>query len=106
MVKAGNNIDLYLVFEFMDTDLHVVIKNKLLQPVHHQYIMYQVPGEGGREGGRELGRGRERETDMVQCRNTDRQKDRQTDRQTDGLTFRQTDRRILGLWLGPVCVVV
>ena len=42
VVKASNNIDLYLVFEFMDSDLHVVIKNKLLQPAHHPYIMYQV----------------------------------------------------------------
>ena len=44
VVKATNNIDLYLVFEFMDSDLHVVIKNRLLQPAHHPYIMYQVRG--------------------------------------------------------------
>ena len=44
VVTAANNADLYLVFEFMDSDLHAVIKNKLLQPVHHQYIMYQVGG--------------------------------------------------------------
>ena len=42
IVRATNNLDLYLVFEFMDTDLHAVIKHKLLQPVHHQYVMYQV----------------------------------------------------------------
>ena len=42
VVKAANEVDLYLVFEFMDTDLHAVIKNKLLLPVHHPYITYQV----------------------------------------------------------------
>lgn len=42
VVRATNNIDLYLVFEFMDTDLHAVIKNGLLSSVHHQYIMYQL----------------------------------------------------------------
>ena len=42
VVKATNDNDLYLVFEFMDSDLHVVIKNRLLLTIHHQYIMYQV----------------------------------------------------------------
>ena len=42
VVRAANDVDLYLVFEFMDTDLHAVVKNRLLQPIHHQYIMYQV----------------------------------------------------------------
>ena len=42
VIKARNDIDIYLVFEFMDTDLHAVIKAKILKPVHIQYIMYQV----------------------------------------------------------------
>ena len=42
VVKAKNDIDIYLVFEYMDTDLHAVIKGKILMPIHHQYIMYQV----------------------------------------------------------------
>lgn len=42
VIKACNDIDIYLVFEFMDTDLHAVIKAKILKPVHIQYIMYQV----------------------------------------------------------------
>ncbi|CAI8043389.1 Mitogen-activated protein kinase 15 [Geodia barretti] len=42
VVRAANDVDLYLVFEFMDTDLHAVVKNRLLQPIHHQYIMYQL----------------------------------------------------------------
>ena len=42
VMRAHNDQDIYLVFEFMDTDLHAVIKAKILQPVHMQYIMYQV----------------------------------------------------------------
>lgn len=42
VIKARNDIDIYLVFEFMDTDLHAVVKAKILKPVHIQYIMYQV----------------------------------------------------------------
>ena len=42
VIKAKNDIDIYLVFEFMDTDLHAVIKGGILMPVHLQYIMYQV----------------------------------------------------------------
>ncbi len=42
VIRARNDQDIYLVFEFMDTDLHAVIKAKILQPVHVQYIMYQV----------------------------------------------------------------
>ena len=42
VIKAKNDIDIYLVFEFMDTDLDAVIKAGILTPIHHQYIMYQV----------------------------------------------------------------
>lgn len=42
VIKARNDVDIYLVFEFMDTDLHAVIKAKILKPIHVQYIMYQV----------------------------------------------------------------
>jgi mitogen-activated protein kinase 15 len=42
VIKARNDIDIYLVFEFMDTDLHAVVRAKILKPVHVQYIMYQV----------------------------------------------------------------
>lgn len=30
MIKAENNKDIYLVFDFMDTDLHVVIRGNIL----------------------------------------------------------------------------
>ena len=51
IIKAENNKDLYLVFDFMETDLHVVIRGKILEEVHfrytHQhiyarYITYQI----------------------------------------------------------------
>ena len=41
--RAENDRDLYLVFEFMNTDLHHVIrKGNILQDVHKRYIMYQL----------------------------------------------------------------
>ena len=39
--KADNDNDLYLVFEFMETDLHAVIRANILQDLHKRYIMYQ-----------------------------------------------------------------
>ncbi|XP_077990919.1 uncharacterized protein LOC144445251 [Glandiceps talaboti] len=43
VLKADNDKDIYLVFEFMDTDLHAVIKKgNILKDVHKRYIMYQL----------------------------------------------------------------
>jgi len=39
--KAENDKDIYLVFEYMDADLHMVNSNNLLKPVHVPYVMYQ-----------------------------------------------------------------
>jgi mitogen-activated protein kinase 15 len=41
MIKAENNKDIYLVFDFMDTDLHVVIRGNILEEVHRQFVIYQ-----------------------------------------------------------------
>ena len=41
VLKADNDRDLYLVFEYMETDLHAVIRANILEPVHEQYILYQ-----------------------------------------------------------------
>merc|ERR1712070_1108143 len=41
VIKADNDRDLYLIFEFMETDLHAVIRANILEPVHKQYVMYQ-----------------------------------------------------------------
>ena len=40
-MKAENDRDIYLVFDFMETDLHAVIRADILQPVHKQFIVYQ-----------------------------------------------------------------
>lgn len=40
IIKAENNKDLYLVFEFQDTDLHAVIRANILEEIHKQYIVY------------------------------------------------------------------
>jgi mitogen-activated protein kinase 15 len=41
LIKAENNKDLYLVFDFMETDLHAVIRAGILEEVHRQYVIYQ-----------------------------------------------------------------
>ncbi|KAJ8672509.1 hypothetical protein QAD02_003768 [Eretmocerus hayati] len=41
--KANNDRDIYLVFEYMETDLHNVIKRgTILKDIHKVYIMYQL----------------------------------------------------------------
>lgn len=42
VLKAENDKDIYLVFEFMETDLHAVIRANILEDIHKQYIMYQL----------------------------------------------------------------
>lgn len=42
VIRAKNDVDLYLVFEFMETDLHNVIRADLLEDVHKKYIIYQL----------------------------------------------------------------
>ncbi|XP_051991960.1 mitogen-activated protein kinase 15 isoform X1 [Xyrauchen texanus] len=43
VIRAQNDKDIYLVFEYMDTDLHAVIKKgNLLKDIHKCYIMYQL----------------------------------------------------------------
>lgn len=37
LLKADNNKDLYLVFDFMETDLHVVIRGNILEEIHQRY---------------------------------------------------------------------
>lgn len=42
VIKAENDRDIYLTFEYMETDLHAVIRANILEEIHKQYIMYQV----------------------------------------------------------------
>ncbi|CAD8149174.1 unnamed protein product [Paramecium pentaurelia] len=42
VIRADNNKVLYMVFEYMETDLHRVIRAELLNNMHIQYVMYQI----------------------------------------------------------------
>lgn len=42
VIKAENNKDLYLIFEYMETDLHAVIRAGILEEIHKVYIIYQI----------------------------------------------------------------
>ena len=42
LMEAKNPNDIYLIFEFMETDQHAVIRGKLLENVHKQYVIYQI----------------------------------------------------------------
>ncbi|XP_029976650.1 mitogen-activated protein kinase 15 isoform X2 [Salarias fasciatus] len=43
VIRAQNDKDIYLIFEYMDTDLHAVIKKgTLLKDVHKRYVIYQL----------------------------------------------------------------
>lgn len=42
VLKAENDRDIYLVFEYMETDLHAVIRANILEEIHKQYVMYQL----------------------------------------------------------------
>jgi len=41
VLKADNDRDIYLIFEYMETDLHAVIRANILEEIHKHYIMYQ-----------------------------------------------------------------
>merc|ERR1712159_701666 len=42
VLKADNDRDIYLVFEYMESDLHAVIRANILEDIHKQYIIYQL----------------------------------------------------------------
>jgi mitogen-activated protein kinase 15 len=42
VIKSNNIKDIYLVFEYVETDLHVAIRSSILEPVHKCYIIYQL----------------------------------------------------------------
>eukprot|EP01012_Entosiphon_sulcatum_P049420 TRINITY_DN6802_c0_g1_i1.p1 TRINITY_DN6802_c0_g1~~TRINITY_DN6802_c0_g1_i1.p1 ORF type:complete len:380 (+),score=93.38 TRINITY_DN6802_c0_g1_i1:121-1260(+) len=42
VLKADNDKDIYLIFEYMETDLHAVIRANILEEIHKQYIIYQL----------------------------------------------------------------
>ena len=42
VIKAENDKDIYLVFEYMESDLHTIIRANILEPINIQFIMYQI----------------------------------------------------------------
>ena len=42
VLRAENDRDIYLVFDFMETDLHAVIRAGILEEIHKRFIMYQL----------------------------------------------------------------
>ncbi|EFA77663.1 extracellular response kinase [Heterostelium album PN500] len=42
VLKADNDRDIYLIFEYMETDLHAVIRASILEDIHKQYTIYQI----------------------------------------------------------------
>ena len=42
VIRASNDMDLYLLFEFMESDLFYAIKENLLNDLHKKYIIYQL----------------------------------------------------------------
>eukprot|EP00696_Hemimastix_kukwesjijk_P006231 gnl/Hemi2/1788_TR634_c0_g1_i1.p1 gnl/Hemi2/1788_TR634_c0_g1~~gnl/Hemi2/1788_TR634_c0_g1_i1.p1 ORF type:complete len:350 (-),score=35.69 gnl/Hemi2/1788_TR634_c0_g1_i1:72-1121(-) len=42
MSKANNDRDLYMAFEFMETDLHHAIHRGILEEIHKKFIIYQT----------------------------------------------------------------
>eukprot|EP01002_Notosolenus_urceolatus_P015641 NODE_841_length_1742_cov_21.750738_g693_i0.p1 GENE.NODE_841_length_1742_cov_21.750738_g693_i0~~NODE_841_length_1742_cov_21.750738_g693_i0.p1 ORF type:complete len:512 (+),score=126.21 NODE_841_length_1742_cov_21.750738_g693_i0:78-1613(+) len=42
VLRADNDRDIYLIFEYMETDLHAVIRANILEEIHKQYIIYQL----------------------------------------------------------------
>ena len=42
VIKAQNDTDLYLVFDYMEADLFNVIRANILQEIHKKFIIYQI----------------------------------------------------------------
>ena len=40
--EANDKMDIYIVFDFMESDLHAAIKLNALQEVHKQYVLHQI----------------------------------------------------------------
>ena len=41
-IRAYNNKDVYLLFEYMEADLHNVVAEGILKDIHIRFIVYQV----------------------------------------------------------------
>ena len=41
-MKAKNNKDLYLLFDYMEADLHSLVGESILENMHMRYVFYQI----------------------------------------------------------------
>jgi mitogen-activated protein kinase 15 len=41
VLKADNDRDIYLIFDYMEINLHAVIRAGILEDIHKRYIIYQ-----------------------------------------------------------------
>eukprot|EP00928_Gymnodinium_smaydae_P082075 TRINITY_DN654_c0_g2_i1.p1 TRINITY_DN654_c0_g2~~TRINITY_DN654_c0_g2_i1.p1 ORF type:complete len:510 (+),score=129.97 TRINITY_DN654_c0_g2_i1:127-1656(+) len=42
VLKADNDQDIYLICDYMESDLHAVIRANILEEIHKQYVIYQL----------------------------------------------------------------
>jgi len=42
VIQADNDKDIYLLFEYMETDLNALIRANILEEVHKRYVVYQL----------------------------------------------------------------
>jgi mitogen-activated protein kinase 15 len=42
VVRADNRVDLYMIFEIMETDLYATIRSNVLLDIHKQFVTYQL----------------------------------------------------------------
>ena len=42
VIRAENDLDLYLIFDYMEADLFNVIRAKILEEIHKKFIIYQT----------------------------------------------------------------
>jgi len=42
VLKAENDQDIYMICDYMESDLHAVIRANILEEIHKQYIIYQL----------------------------------------------------------------
>lgn len=42
VIKAENDKDIYLAFEYLETDLHAVIRAGILEDIHRRYVTFQI----------------------------------------------------------------
>ena len=42
VLRAENDKDIYLVFDYLESNLHIVIRGNILEAIHKKFIAYQI----------------------------------------------------------------